>query len=93
MSYYTGSNTIAVVPERLLLATQSHALQDEDFQELVRHDIQIAVARKVRADAGTHRCLQQCVVAGRQFIEKTLAELDPSMLAVNSVRKGSPAEV
>ena len=60
MSYYTGSNTISVVPERLLLAIQSRALQDDDFQELVRHDIQIAVARKVRVDAGTRRCLQQC---------------------------------
>ena len=46
MSYYTGSNTIAVVPERLLLAIQSHALQDDEFQELVRHDIQIAVIHK-----------------------------------------------
>lgn len=29
MSYYTGSNTIVVVPGRLLLAAQSGALQDE----------------------------------------------------------------
>ena len=37
---------MSVVPERLLLAIQSRALQDDDFQELVRHDIQIAVAHK-----------------------------------------------
>ena len=32
MSYYTGSNTIGVLPERLLLAIQSHALADDEFR-------------------------------------------------------------
>ena len=81
MSFYTGSNTLAVLPERLLLATQSPALQDTDFQELVRHDIQVAVARNAEfspAIVAAHNASS----SGRQFIEKTLGALDPSLLAV-----------
>ena len=81
MSFYTGSNSMAVVSERLLLATQSRALQDDDFQELVRHDIQIAVAHKSELMPALIGAYNKAPLAGRQFIEKTLAELDPSMLA------------
>src|SRR4029077_16741860 len=81
MSYYTGSNTLAVLPERLLLATQSHALQDDDFQELVRHDIQIGLTRKVEFSPVIAAAYNKASSSGRQFIEKTLGALDPSMLA------------
>ena len=81
MSYYTGSNTLAVLPARLLLATQSHALQDADFQELVRHDIQIAVTRKAEFSPVIAAAYNNASSPGRQFIEKTLGALDPSMLA------------
>ena len=88
MSYYTGSNSMAVVPERLLLAIQSHALQDDDFQELVRHDIQIAVAHKSKLMPALVAAYKKAPPSGRQFIEKTLAEFDPSMLApIRSDRK------
>lgn len=80
MSYYTGSNTLSVVPGRLLLATRSHALQDADFQELVRHDIQIAVARKVEFGPAIVAAYDNASSSGRQLIEKTIGELDPSML-------------
>ena len=91
MSYYTGSNTLAVLPERLLLATQSHALQDADFQELVRHDIQIAVARKAEFSPAIVAAYNNAPSSGRQFIEKTLAALDPSMLA--SIRSKAEASL
>ena len=92
MSFYTGSNSMAVVPERLLLAIQSRALQDDDFQELVRHDIQIAVAHKSELMPALIAAYNKAPPAGRQFIEKTLAELDPSMLA--SIRpKANIAEI
>jgi len=81
MSYYTGSNTIAVVPQRLFLALQSHALDDEEFQELVRHDIHIAVNHKSELMPVLVGAYNNAPVSGRQFFEKTLAELDPSMLA------------
>lgn len=81
MSYYTGSSSVTVAPMRLLLAVQSRALQDDDFQELVRHDIQIAVARRSELMPTLISAYNKAPLAGRQFIEKTLAELDPSMLA------------
>jgi hypothetical protein len=81
MSFYTGSNSVTVVAERLSLAAQSRALQDDDFRELVRHDIQIAVARRSELMSALIDAYNKAPPAGRQFIEKTLAELDPSTLA------------
>ena len=74
MSYYTGSNTIAVVPERLLLAIQSHALEDDEFQELVRHDIRIAVNHKSELMSALVAAYNNAPLSGRQFIEKALGE-------------------
>jgi len=87
MSFYTGSNSLVVVPERLLLAVQSRALQDDDFQELVRHDIQIIVARKSELMPALVAAYNKAPPLGRQFIEKTLADLDPSMLATIRAEK------
>src|SRR5262245_44260274 len=80
MSYYTGSNTLAVLPVRLFLATQSHALQDDDFQELVRHDIEMAVARKSQFSPAIVSAYNNASPSGRQIFEKALGALDPSML-------------
>jgi hypothetical protein len=87
MSYYTGSNTLAVLPVRLLLATQSHALQDDDFRELVRHDIEIAVARKAQFSPAIVAAYNNASSSGRQIFEKALGALDPSML--ESIRSGT----
>ena len=81
MSYYTGSNSLDVLPERLVLAVQSHALEDTDFQELVRHDIQIALIRKTKFGPVIAAAYNTASPSGRQFIEKTVGALDPSMLA------------
>lgn len=81
MSFYTGSNLMAVVPERLVLATQSRALQDDDFRELVRHDIQIVLTHRSELMSALTDAYNKAPPAGRQFIEKTLVELDPSALA------------
>jgi hypothetical protein len=80
MSYYTGSSLMTVVPPRLVLAIQSRALQDEDFQELVRHDIRIAVTHKSELMSALVTAYNNAPLSGRQFIEKTLAEFDPSAL-------------
>lgn len=81
MSYYTGSNTIAIVPARLMLAVQSHALDDDEFQELVRHDIRIAVNHKSELMPALVAAYNNAPSSGRQFIEKAVAEIDPGMLA------------
>ena len=82
MSYYTGSNLMTVVPQRLMLAVQSRALQDEDFQDLVRHDVRIAVANKSELMSALVAAYNNAPLSGRQFIEKTLREFDPSALAL-----------
>jgi len=82
MSFYTGANLMEVVPERLLLATQSHALQDDDFRELVRHDIEIAVRRRSELVPALLGAYKEASAAGRQLIEKVVAELDPAMLTL-----------
>ena len=80
MSYYTGSNAIRLVPIRLLLAVQAHALADDDFQELVRHDIRIAVLHKSELLPALIAAYNNAPQNGQQFIQKTLSELDPSLL-------------
>jgi len=81
MSYYTGSNAIELVPGRLPQALQIQATQDEDFRELVRHDIQIAVIHKAELMPTIVAAYRDAPLSGRQLVEKTLAELDPSLLA------------
>ena len=56
-------------------------LKMTNFQELVRHDIQIAVTRKAEFSPAIVAAYNNAPSSGRQFIEKTLGELDPSMLA------------
>lgn len=86
MSYYTGSNLMTVVPQRLVLAIQSRALEDGDFQELVRHDIRIAVTHKSELMPALVAAYNNAPLPGRQFIEKALAEFDPGALAL--IRSG-----
>jgi hypothetical protein len=81
MSYYTGSNAIRLVPGRLLLAVQSRALGDSDFQELVRHDIHIAEVHKSELMPAIIAAYKHAPPFGQQFMENALAEFDPSMLA------------
>jgi hypothetical protein len=81
MSYYTGSNTLGIVPGRLLLAVQSQALQDDDFQDLVRHDIRAAVIHKSELMPAIVAAYKSAPPFGRQFIEKALTGLDPNILA------------
>jgi hypothetical protein len=81
MSYYTGSNTIAVLPQRLLMAIQSGAFLDDELGDLVRHDIRTALMRKSQLMPAVVAAHNAATTSGRQFIEKTLGELDPSALA------------
>jgi hypothetical protein len=80
MSYYTGPNVIELIPERLFLATQSQALGDTEFQELVRHDIQIAVIHKSELMPAIIAAFNNAPLSGKQFIDKTIIELDRSLL-------------
>jgi hypothetical protein len=80
MSYYTGSNMLAVLPKRLELALQGPALEDDEFRELVRHDLRIAISHKPQLTMALVEAYKGAPSSGRQFMETTLAELDPSVL-------------
>ena len=82
MSFYTGSNTITALPERLLLGIQSRSLNDDDFRDLVRHDIRIALLLKPQMMPALIAAFEKASPTGKQFIEKTVAEFDPSALAL-----------
>jgi hypothetical protein len=82
MSYYTGANTLELMPERLGLALQSHGLEDDEFRALVQHDIRVAVVRKAEFMQALIAAYAGASPAGKQFVEKSLSELDPGALAV-----------
>jgi hypothetical protein len=81
MSYYTGTNETELIPLRLLLAVNSQALADKDFQQLVRHDIRIIVTRKPELEHAIVAAYRDASPLGRKFLEKTLEEIDPTLLA------------
>ena len=81
MSYYTGSNTIELLPQRLLLAIQSPVLNDDELGDLVRHDIRTALMQRPQLMPALVAAYKTANPAGRQFIEKALREVDPSALA------------
>jgi hypothetical protein len=46
MSYYTGLNETAIIPERLLLAAQSAAVNDPELHSLIEREITTILAHK-----------------------------------------------
>jgi len=81
MSYYTGANETDLIPLRLLLAVRSDALSERDFQQLVRHDVNTIVTRKPELKPAILAAYRDALPIGQQFLEETLAEIDPVLLA------------
>ena len=81
MSFYTGPNETKLIPLRLLLAVQSVALGDSDFQQLVRRDIRTIVTRKPEMKPAIVAAYRDAGPIGHQFVEDVLEELDPTLLA------------
>jgi hypothetical protein len=80
MSYYTGGNQAELIPLRLHLAIHSDALKDADFQDLVRHDIQLIVSRRADLKDAIVTAYAEATPSAQQFIEDTLKNLDPELL-------------
>jgi hypothetical protein len=81
MSYYTGANEVQLIPLRLSLAASFSDISDADFQQLVRHDIGIIVTRKPELKSAIQDAYRYALPDGRQFIEATLKEMDPTLLS------------
>jgi hypothetical protein len=81
MSYYIGANETELIPSRLPLAINSSEIGDQDFQQLVRHDIRIIVTRKPELIPAILAAYRDALPMGQQFLEATLKEVDPTLLA------------
>lgn len=80
MSYYTGANETELIPLRVRLAVNSNALADGDLQQLVLHDIRTIITHKPELTPAILAAYRNASPLGRQFLEDTLREIDPSLL-------------
>lgn len=80
MSYYTGANETELIPLRLFLAVNSKGLIENDLQQLVRHDIRTIITRKPELKPAILAAYRHAPALGRQFLEDTLKQIDPTML-------------
>jgi hypothetical protein len=81
MSYYTGFNELDLIPVRLIVAVRSDALDDGELQDMVRREIRLIITRRPDLRPILHTAYNEALPWGRRFIERTLHELDPSLLA------------
>jgi hypothetical protein len=95
MSYYTGADDPALMPLRLRVATRSEAVNDEELQLLVAQDIGAVVLRHAELKTEILGAYRDASPVGQQFIETSLAKLDPALLdTVRRARRDSgPAPI
>jgi hypothetical protein len=86
MSYYTGPSDQGIVPLRLQFAAQADGFGDIEIREFAIRDIRMLLATKqYRAIAHAHEIASN---AGKQFIEQTVHDIDPS--AITNISLPSP---
>jgi hypothetical protein len=85
LSYYTGPNEISLMPLRLSIAVQSDAVSDEELQSLVALELQRIVMQRPDLKSAIALAYKNARPKGREIIEATLEEADPSFLATIAV--------
>ncbi len=80
MSYFTGANETELISLRLLMAVQSEAIADKDFQQLARHDVGTIISRKPELKSVILTAYRDALPDGKKFLEEVLQELDPTLL-------------
>jgi hypothetical protein len=78
MSYYTGPSDESILPLRLQLAAQTDGFSDVEISEFAVRDIRILLATKQYSSIAIAR--EAASDAGKQFIERTVRDIDPSAL-------------
>jgi hypothetical protein len=81
MSYYTGPNDKAIIGHRLKLVMISRALDDIDLRELVRREIRTILLRAPTIRPAIVAAYRKAQPPDREFIEKTVAAIDPGFVA------------
>ena len=89
MSHYTGPNERELIPLRLLVSVQSGALADAELRDLLQTEIRTIIRRRPELKPAIVSAYREGLPAGRRLIEKTLAELDPTLLSLVRPAEGS----
>jgi hypothetical protein len=80
MSYYTSPNDVRLIPLRLQIATQSRAINDDELQGLVAHEMRTIIRHTPDMKQSIAVAYRGASPTGRHFIEEKLTELDPGFL-------------
>jgi hypothetical protein len=90
MAYYTAPNDAALIGLRLLIATRSEAIADPDLQVLVSGEVRTIVKNRPDLKGAILAAHRDARPQGREFIEATLRDVDPDLLAAMLGRATGP---
>jgi hypothetical protein len=88
MSYYTGPSEQDLMPLRLRIAMNSGVFTDSEIREFIARDLRLFLAQKQKS--AITAAYNAASPAGKQFIEQTIDDIDPS--ALDSVRARPPKQ-
>jgi hypothetical protein len=77
MSYYTGPSERTLIPLRLRTAAQADQFDDLEMRELVSRDLRFLLEQKQIAPMT--EAYEIASARGKQFIEQTVGDIDPSI--------------
>jgi hypothetical protein len=82
MSYYTGPSELELMPLRLWIAAHLDAFSDVELRDFINREVRLLITHNAKsAIVAAYNAAQ---LAGRQLIEQTVREIDPT--AVESLR-------
>ena len=82
MSYYTGPSELQLMPLRLLITVHADSLSDIELRDFIGREVRVLFTHQQKS--AVVAAYNAAPPAGRQFIERTIGEIDPS--AVESLR-------
>jgi hypothetical protein len=82
MSYYTGPSELELMPLRLWIAIHSDASSDIELRDFISREVRLLFTHQQRS--AIVAAYNAALPVGRQFIEQTIREIDPS--AAESLR-------
>jgi hypothetical protein len=80
MSYYTGANEIALIPMRLLVATCSDTINDDEVQDILAREIRLIITREQNLKPAIQAAYQKASPAGQRLIETVVGDLDSGLM-------------
>jgi hypothetical protein len=76
MSYYTGPSELELMPLRLWVAVHSDALSDGELRDFISREVRLLFTHQQKS--AIIAAYNAAPSEGRQFIEQTIREIDPS---------------